>query len=149
MPRTERDAFAEVLSSAGVDGTLEAVFLLKQTGIALASWTRQSVPQEVVSVMAATLWGSLDTMIRTLGGEAPRSALVEIEDRRILAMTVEPNWTLFLVASKNAGKRRLRREAQQILERVSVVRSAVGARRLVTDLPAGERPAPLGTIERL
>lgn len=113
---------AQLFAEADFDGTLEAAFLLKQTGIPLASWARTYVPREVISVMAATMWGSLDTMVRTLGGEGPRSALLEVEDRRILAMQVEPNWTLLLVAPRSVGKRRLRHEAQRILDRLSGVR---------------------------
>ncbi len=120
--KTEPDTFASIFDSADLDGFLEAAFLLKQTGIALASWTRVPVPLEVISVMAATMWGSLDTMVRTLGGQSPRSALLEIDERCILVKPVEPNWTLLLVAGRDVGKRRLRREAQRILERVAAVR---------------------------
>ncbi len=130
--RAERDLFAGLFSASDFDGVMEAAFLLKATGVPLAAWTRAPVPQEVVSVMAATLWGSLDTMVRTLGGEGPRSALLEIEDRRIFIMQVEPNWTLLLVAPRATGRRRLRQEAQQILERVSRVRGpAIPYRALV------------------
>ncbi len=122
MTKTERDAFSGLFSPADFDGAFEAAFLLKQTGIALAAWTRAPVAQEVVSVMAATMWGSLDTMVRTLGGEGPQSALLEIEGRRILATRVSPNWTLLLVASRSIGKGRLRQEAQRILERIAHTR---------------------------
>ncbi len=128
MTAGERDGFSGLFSPTDFDGTLEAAFLLKHTGIALASWTRSPVPQEVISVMAATLWGSLDTLIRTLGGEGPRSALLEIEERRMLVMQVEPNWTLLLIAPRAIGKRRLRHEAQRILERVSILRTAAPPR---------------------
>ncbi len=117
-PRRETAGLSEVFDPSEFDGTLEAVLLLKKTGITLASWTRDAVPREVVSVMAATMWGSLDTMIRTLGGEPPRSAYLELEDRQILALQVEPNWTLLLVGPSTLGKRRLRREAQRILQRL-------------------------------
>ncbi len=129
--KTERHGFADVFASSSLDGSLEAVFLLKQTGIPLASWTRAPVPQEVVSVMAATMWGSLDTMVRTLGGQSPRSALLEIDDRCIFMRAVEPNWTLLLVAERTAGKRRLRHEAQRILERVAAVRGQAAPRQTV------------------
>lgn len=123
LSKSERENLSELFPPSEFDDSLEAAFLLKQTGIALAAWTRTPVPQDVVSVMAATMWGSLDTMVRTLGGEAPRSAYVDLGDRRILVMQVEPNWTLLLVGPRTSGKRRLRREAQRILERVSRVRA--------------------------
>lgn len=126
--RAEQERFADVLEPAEFDGVFEAVFLLKQTGIALAGWTRSAVPREVVSVMAATMWGSIDTMVRTLGGEAPRSAYLETEDRRVLAMQVDPNWTLLLIAPRSTGRRRLRNEAQRIVERIARLRRESGPR---------------------
>lgn len=117
--KTERIEYSEIFSPSELDGALEAAFLLKATGIALAGWTRAAAPQEVVSVMAATMWGSLDTMIRALGGKAPRSAYLELDDRRILALQVGPNWTLLLVGQGDMGKRRLWHEAQRILERIT------------------------------
>jgi predicted regulator of Ras-like GTPase activity (Roadblock/LC7/MglB family) len=117
-----------------LDPALEAAFLLKQTGIPLAAWTRNPVPQEVISVMAATLWGSLDTMIRTLGGTGPRSAVLEVEDRRILAILVDPNWTLLLIAPSSMSLRRLRRTAEHLLGQVA-------ERRRTT--PASARPVQI------
>ncbi len=128
LSKTDRIDLSEVFAPSEFDGSLEAALLLKQTGIAVASWTRAPVPQEVVSVMAATMWGSLDTMIRTLGGDTPRSVYLELEDRRMLALQVEPNWTLLLVGPSNLGKRRLRREAQRILDRISQMKRRVEPR---------------------
>ncbi len=113
---------SELFSSTQFDSAVEAAFLLKPAGITVAAWTRAPVSREVISVMAATMWGSLDTMIQTLGGDGPRFALMEIGDRRILEMRVEPNWTLLLVASTAVGKQRLWHEAQRIVERLSRIR---------------------------
>ncbi len=127
--KADREDFSDLFPPSEFDGTLEAAFLLKSTGIALAAWTQAQVPQEVISVMAATMWGSLDTLVRTLGGEGPRSVLVEIEDRRLLVVQVEPSWTLLLVAPRTTGKRRLRQHAQRVLERLARRRrSALGRR---------------------
>ena len=117
MP-VEKDQWSGIFSPLEQDGTLEAGFLLKTTGIPLAAWTRNPVPQEVISVMAATLWGSLDTIVRTLGGSGPRYAMLEVEERRILVSQVGPNLTLLLVAQRSLGTRRLRSTAQRIVERV-------------------------------
>lgn len=130
----DRDRLSGVFSSMEFDGTLEAGFLLKPTGIPLAAWTRNPVPQEVISVMAATLWGSLDTLIRTLGGAGPRSASLEVEDRRMLVMQVEPNWTLLLVAPRSTGRRRLRATAQRLMERVEEQRRAPAIRASPVDV---------------
>lgn len=122
-----------IFSSVMLDGPLEAAFLLKQTGIPVAAWSRSPVPQEVISVMAATMWGSLETLIRALGGAGPRSAVVEVEDRRILATLVEPHWTLLLVAPRSVGTRRLHAEARRVLERVNQAREHAGPRRTAVD----------------
>ncbi len=125
---------SEVFSGIEPDGVLEAAFLLKQTGIPVAAWSRTPVPKEVVTVMAATMWGSLDTLIRTLGGAGPRSALVEVDNHRILATLVEPRWTLLLVAPRPVGRRRLRAEARRLLERVSETREGKGERRAPAEI---------------
>jgi predicted regulator of Ras-like GTPase activity (Roadblock/LC7/MglB family) len=125
---------SNLFSTGNLDPELEAAFLLKQTGIPLAAWTRNPVPQEVISVMAATLWGSLDTMIRTLGGTGPRSAVLEVEDRRIFAVLVEPNWTLLLIAPSSMGMRRLRRTARTLLGRVTDTRKNTVGRAATVDV---------------
>lgn len=129
------DSISHIFSLEELDDALEAAFLLKQTGIPVAAWTRHPVPQDVMSVMAATLWGSLDTMVRTLGGTGPRSAMLEVEGRRIFATVVEPNWTLLLVAPRSVGKRRLRNEAQRLLERVARARKEAMSPRAATEVP--------------
>lgn len=129
------DSISRIFSREELDDALEAAFLFKQTGIPIAAWTRNPVPQDVMSVMAATLWGSLDTMVRTLGGTGPRSAMLEVEDRRMLATLVEPNWTLLLVAPRSVGKRRLRNEAQRLVEQVAHARRQTTAPRATVDMP--------------
>lgn len=127
-PSTDHGPYSGLFSDAESDGVLEAGFLLRPTGIALSAWTRTAVPHEVVGVMAAALWGSLDTMIRTLGGEGPRTVLLDAEDRRILIRRVEPNLTLVLIAPGRTGKRVLKKEAQRIIERAAEIRAAVAPR---------------------
>jgi len=46
---------------------LEAVLLITRTGAQLGAWTRNSVPIDVLSVMAATLVGSIETLMTALG----------------------------------------------------------------------------------
>ncbi len=121
--KQEQADFSRILSSSELEGSLDAALLLKSTGIVVASWTHEPAPREVMSVMAATMWGSLDTLIRSLGGEAPRGAYLEVQDRRMLVRLVEPNWILLLVGPRTAGKRRLRQEAQRIADRLSRIRA--------------------------
>ncbi len=125
--------FQEIFSASTLDSSLEGAFLLKSTGILIAGWTRSEVPEEVVSVMAATMWGSLDTIVRTLGGPSPRSVLVEVDERRILALRVPPQSTLLLVAPRSMGKRRMRHEAQRILDSIPPVRKENITRRVAVE----------------
>lgn len=125
--------FDAVFSPPTLDSALEAAFLLKSTGIPVAGWTRSNVPHEVISVMAATMWGSLDTIARTLGGSSPRSVVIEAEERRIYALQVPPNWMLFLVAPRSIGKRRLRREAQRIIASLPSLRKENSPRRVAVE----------------
>ena len=122
MLQAAGDTVSGLFAPTEFEATLDAVFLIKRSGSALAAWTRAPAPLDVVSVMAATMWGSLDTMLCTLGSRAPRSALLEIEDRRILMQLVEPNWALLLVAPATVDKRRLSHVAHQILDRISATR---------------------------
>ena len=124
-----------LFSSATLDASLEAAFLLKPTGILVAGWTRSDVPREVISVMAATMWGSLDTITRTLGGTAARSVMVEADPFRIHAVQVPPNWTLLLVGPRTMGSRHLRREASRIIGLLPPLRKESAARRLIAENP--------------
>src|SRR5438094_149323 len=55
---------------------LEAVLLITRTGTQLGTWTRNSVPVDVLSVMAATLVGSIETWMaaRATTGDIPMRA---------------------------------------------------------------------------
>ncbi len=123
----------DIFSSATLDASLEAALLLKPTGILVAGWTRSDVPREVISVMAATMWGSLDTITRTLGGSSARSVMVEANPFRIHALQVPPNWTLLLVGPRSMGRRRLHREALRILNLLPPPRRENTARRLAVE----------------
>jgi predicted regulator of Ras-like GTPase activity (Roadblock/LC7/MglB family) len=113
---------------------LEAALLLKTTGVPLATWTRDSVPLDVLSVMAATMWGSLDTIVHTLGGPGLRSALIEAGDRRILLAYLDPNLALFLVGSRSMGVRRMQDDARRILDEVARLRAKRATPGLSADL---------------
>jgi len=117
MRREGNQDLAEIFATSKFDSGLEAVVLMKATGILVASWTRSAVPQEVLGVMAATMWGSLDTMVRTLGGSAPRSVMVEVDDRRIVARKVPPSWMLLLVAPRSMARSRMSRATERIVAR--------------------------------
>lgn len=130
MPSPGSTDYSKIFSSLELDPSLEAAFLLKPTGMPVAGWTRNPVPHEVVSVMAAAFWGALDTMVRTLGRRGPPSAMVEVDELRILAIQVPPNWTLLLVAPCALDDGRLRREAQRISKLITAPRRSGTTRSL-------------------
>jgi predicted regulator of Ras-like GTPase activity (Roadblock/LC7/MglB family) len=118
MRREDIPDFDELFANSRLDSGLEAVVLMKATGIIVAAWTRAPIPREILGVMAATMWGSLDTLVRTLGGSAPRSVIVEVDERRIVARPVPPSWMLLLVAPRSLRKSRLIRETERIAARL-------------------------------
>src|SRR5207245_11748282 len=70
---------------------LEAVVLFTRTGRLLAAWTRNEVPLEVLTVMAATLIGSIETMNTALGVESPRETALLVGSPRVLGSQLHPN----------------------------------------------------------
>lgn len=115
----KRDAMPTALLSAiDPDGPLEGVLLFKRTGVALASWTRSAVPMDVVTVMAATLVGSLDTIVGALGEGSPETIFLEAESRRILIAKVEPQAALALVGPASLPEAFLRQEANRLLRQI-------------------------------
>lgn len=112
------ERLTSLISELNLEGSLDAVLLLKQTGIPLAGWTRVPAPHEVISAMAATVLGSLDTMLRTLGGDRPQLVVVEVDNRRILVTQVKPNRALLLVAPRSLGKRYLLQETERFVRMI-------------------------------
>src|SRR5213593_3177786 len=66
------NASLSFLSAIDTEGGLDAVLFLRRTGSVLASWTRDGIRLDVVSVMAATMLASVDTIIEALGGPSSR-----------------------------------------------------------------------------
>jgi len=108
------DATTALFSAIDQDGPVEAAFLIKRTGVVLASWISNKASQEVLSVMAATLMGSIETMIEALGCPSPRTVTVEAEEYRILATKVENQAILVIITPKTTGEALLRHTARQV-----------------------------------
>src|SRR5216684_5459671 len=51
------------LSAVDTDLGLDAVLFLRRTGLVLASWTREGIRLDIVSVMAATMLASIDKIV--------------------------------------------------------------------------------------
>src|SRR3989442_14521072 len=79
------NASLSFLSSIDTEGGLDAVLFLRRTGSVLASWTRDGIRLDVVSVMAATMLASVDTIVEALGGPSSPSISVTSGDRQIIA----------------------------------------------------------------
>jgi predicted regulator of Ras-like GTPase activity (Roadblock/LC7/MglB family) len=97
---------------------LEAVLVLSRTGKQLGSWTRNSVSTEVLTVMAATLVGSVDTLVGALGVASPPEVILTVDSRRILVVKVNPHVAVLIVASDSMSDASLRAIARRIGERL-------------------------------
>ncbi len=108
-------ASLSLLSAIDTEGPIEAVLFIRRTGAVLASWTRQGLTQDVMTVMAATMLASIDTMMTTLGGPGPRSVYVETDDRQILSTAVTSQAFLILIAPRAVGREYVRDAAARLL----------------------------------
>lgn len=95
---------------------IEAVLLITRTGAQLGSWTRNSVPVDVLSVMAATLVGSIETLMTALGASSPREVSLMIDGRRVFVSKVNAQVVLVVVASAGMTEVALRAAMRQIVK---------------------------------
>lgn len=100
------------------NGFLEAAVLLKRTGAPIVSWTRTPVAADVVATMAATMLGSVETIVGALGGPGIDRVAVRTPKRRMVARNVNGQVLLFLVAPSFISEERLQAEADRIIERL-------------------------------
>ena len=97
---------------------LEAVLVISRTGKQLGSWTRNPVSTEVLTVMAATLVGSVDTLVGALGVASPPEVTLTVDGRRIFVAKVNPQVAILIVASITMSEGSLRTIARRIAERI-------------------------------
>lgn len=122
------DFFAEFQSA----GKIETAMLLKRNGRVLAAWARAPVSWEVVSIMAATTLGSLETMLETLRCPSPQSVALSAGGNRIYIQKMEPQAMLVLIAKESVTEAYLRESARRLLAR------------LPSQPPSGPRSVTLG-----
>lgn len=127
-----------LLSAIDLDGPLDAMLLLKRTGAQLAVWTRDPAPLDVLTVMAATLLGSLNMMMEALGEPNPQTAVIDTDVRRMLAARVDSQVALFLIAPRTTSESALREEAQRLLGRIATHRATAKERHVT----GGSRTVP-------
>src|SRR5881409_1891375 len=117
------------LSSIDTEGGIDAVLFLRRTGSVLASWTRDGIRLDVVSVMAATMLASVDTIIEALGGPSSRSISVASGDRQIIATKVGSQAFLFVVAPRSVSQRYVRKAIRELIARLTSA-SAIAPQRV-------------------
>ena|SRR5438445_688013 len=118
-----------LLETIDAKGSIEVALLMRRTGTILGAWTKGDISREIVSVMAATMLGSIETMSEALGCPSPNRALVETERCRMLVERFEPHGVLVLVATKDMSADALQRASLQIRARLSAAsRAAEGTR---------------------
>jgi len=119
-----RDLGGSLLSRIDPAGPLEAVLLLKRSGVHVASWMKRSAPLDVATVMAATAQASIQTLVEALGGSGPADIIVESAGFRILFMAARPNMVLVLVGLRAIPESVLRVEARRLLRSLDVSEAA-------------------------
>src|SRR5437867_10376515 len=133
MGRESSDALDQAALSflSGIDPELglDAALFLRRTGSVLASWTREGIRLDVVSVMAATMLASVDTIVEALGGPSSRSISVAGGDRQIVATKVGSQAFLFVIAPRAVSQRYVRKAVRELVARLTVA-SATTLQRL-------------------
>jgi len=117
------NASLSFLSVIDTEGGLDAVLFLRRTGSVLASWTRDGIRLDVVSVMAATMLASVDTIVEALGGPSSRSISVTSGDRQIVATKLGSQAFLFVVAPKTVSQRYVRKAVRELVVRLTAASS--------------------------
>jgi predicted regulator of Ras-like GTPase activity (Roadblock/LC7/MglB family) len=120
------DFFAELVSN----GKIELAILLKRNGRMLAAWARVPVAWDVVSIMAATTLGSLETMLETIHAPSPESIAIVAGGNRIHVQKVEPQGILVLVAKESVTDAYLRDTSRRLLVKLASVLKPEAPRRV-------------------
>lgn len=113
----------DFFSELEADGKVETAMFLKRNGRVLAAWARTPVSWEVVSIMAATTLGSLETMLETLRSPAPQTVSVVAGGQRIHILKVEPQAVLVLIAKEFVPESHLRDTARRLAARIPAPRA--------------------------
>jgi predicted regulator of Ras-like GTPase activity (Roadblock/LC7/MglB family) len=117
-------AALSILSAVDTDLGLDAVLFLRRTGLVLASWTREGIRHDIVSVMAATMLASIDTIVETLGGSAPKSVAVDSGQHQMVVTKVNAKAFLVVIAPKRVSRRVVRKATRDLLAHLAAARVA-------------------------
>src|SRR5437879_12755929 len=109
MGRESSEALEEAalsfLSAIDTERGLDAVLFVRRTGLVLASWTREGIRLDVVSVMAATMLASIDTILEALGGWSSESVAVEGCEHQMVASKLGSEELLAVIGRKSLAGR--------------------------------------------
>lgn len=121
-----RDASVEATSGRFPDSSIsvpgdsgfDAVLLFTASGTPVGGWTRDPLPQEVLTVMAATLLGSVDTLLETLGQPKPLSVFLKVGAKRLLLQPVDHRRNLVVVADERMTERAMAHFARGVMSQL-------------------------------
>jgi len=106
---------------SGIDPELglDAALFVRGTGLVLASWTREGIRLDVVSVMAATMLASVDTIIESIGGLTPDVISVDTDAHQIVATKVNSRAFLVVIAPKTVSRTVVRKTMRGLNARLA------------------------------
>ena len=127
MGRESSEALEEAalsfLSAIDTERGLDAVLFVRRTGLVLASWTREGTRLDVVSVMAATMLASVDTIIESIGGPTPEEISVDTESHQIVATKVNSRAFLVVIAPKRVSRAIVRKTMRELIAHLAAAPS--------------------------
>lgn len=108
------ESMFSIPGEAGID----AVLLFTGSGTPVGGWTREPMPHEVLTVMAATLLGSVDTLLETLGQPAPPAVFLKVGGKRLLLQPVDHRRSLLVIAEERVTERAMAHFARGVLSQL-------------------------------
>src|SRR2546430_2569524 len=127
MGRESSDALEQAalsfLSGIDTDLGLDAALFVRRTGLVLASWMREGIRLDVVSVMAATMLASVDTIIESVGGRTPDVISVDTDTHQIVATKVNSRAFLVVIAPKKVSRTVVRKTMRGLNARLAAAAS--------------------------
>ena len=115
------------LSAIDPERGIDAALFLRRTGLVLASWTREGFRLDVVSVMAATMLASIDTILEALGGSASESVAVEGGDHQMVATKIGSKAFLVVIARMSVARSAVRKTVRELVTQLSRIASEMGS----------------------
>ena len=127
MGRESSEALEEAalsfLSAIDTERGLDAVLFVRRTGLVLASWTREGIRLDVVSVMAATMLASVDTIIESIGSPTSEEISVDTGSHQIVATKVNSRAFVVVIAPKTVNRAIVRKTMRELIAHLAAAPS--------------------------